>query len=145
MRSQESKSRYSDVSRLFPVACLMEVQSFSFCLEINCLILQVCNYYEQIDSEHWVSPLLTALRENEQIPVSTSEGTTFLDPADETKMTNYECIDYMLNFGVTKIGFMDHIWRLSEESAKTTKSHVDMKATMEAIRGTVTGTKKSKL
>ena len=112
--------------------------------EINYLILQACNYYEQVDSEHWVSPLLTALRENEQIPVSTSEGTTFLDPANETTMTNYECIDYMLNFGVTKIGFMDQIWKLSEESAKTTKSNVDMKATMEGIRSAHSEAKRSR-
>ena len=75
-----------------------------------------------------------------------SSGTTFLDPADEsTMMSNYHCIDFMVDFGTTTTGYLENIWELSEASAKTTKSHVDMKATMEAIRGTVTGTKKSRL
>ena len=114
--------------------------------EINYLILQACNYYEKIDSEHWVSPLLVALRENKRVPVTTSAGTTFLDPADETVMlSNYNCIDFMVDFGTTTTGYLENIWELSEASAKTTKSHVDMKATMQAIRGSVTGTKKSRL
>ena len=32
--------------------------------EINYLILQACKYYEQVDSERWVSPLLEDLRES---------------------------------------------------------------------------------
>ena len=114
--------------------------------EINYLILQACNYYEQVDSEHWTSPLLTALRENKQIPLTSSEGTTFRDPADETKtMSNYDCIDYMIAFGATKTGLMESIWKLSEDSAKTTKSNVDMKATMEVVRGAHSGPKRSRL
>ena len=45
--------------------------------EINYLILQACNYYEKIDSEHWTSPLLVAPRQNMRIPVTTSHGPTY--------------------------------------------------------------------
>ena len=113
--------------------------------EINYLILQACNYYEKIDSEHWVSPLLEALRENKRIPLTTSDGSTFLEPADGSMMDHYTCIDFMIDFGTKKMDYLEAMWALSESGAKTTKSHVDMKATMEAIRGTVTGTKRSKL
>ena len=114
--------------------------------EINYLILQACNYYEQVDSRHWRSPLLDALRDNKRIPLITSDGTTYIDPVDENSMmSHYDCIDFMIDFGTKKLDYMEDIWRLSAETEKTTKSHVNMKATMEAIRGAVTGTKKSRL
>ena len=116
--------------------------------EINYLILQACDYYEQVDSRHWTSPLLDALRGNKRVPLITSDGTTNTEPVDETKMlSNYNCIDFMVDFGTKTTDFMETIWKLSEETEKTTKSNVDMKATMEAIRGTVTGTtfKRSRL
>ena len=114
--------------------------------EINYLILQACNYYEQVDSQHWTSPLLDALRENKRIPMITSDGTTSLEPIDEnTMLSHYNCIDYMVDFGTKMTDYMQTIWELSEKTEKTTKSHVDMKATMQAIRGSVTGTKKSRL
>ena len=109
------------------------------------MILQACNYYEKIDSEHWTSPLLTALRENKRIPLTTSEGSTYLESADVFMMDHYTCVDYMIDFGVKKEDYMEVIWELSAQAAKVTKSHVDMKATMEAIRGKVTETKRSKL
>ena len=76
----------------------------------------------------------------------TSDGTTYLEPIDEnTMLSHYNCIDYMVDFGTKMTGYMQTIWELSEKTEKTTKSHVDMKATMEAIRGSVTGTKRSML
>ena len=115
--------------------------------EANYLILQACNYYEQVDSEHWVSPLLTALRLNHRIPLTTSDGPTYLEPTGPGNQDHYTCIDYLLPFGVSKMDYMEHIWKLSEETMQrsTSTSQVDLKATMEAIRGTVTQTKKSRL
>ena len=114
-------------------------------MEINYLILQACNYYEQVDSEHWVSPLLTALRKNERIPLTTSDGSSYLEPADSSMMSNYQCIDFMINFATSRQDYMEAVWQLSDDTAKTTKSHVDLKGTMEAIRGMLTGTKRSRL
>ena len=51
----------------------------------------------------------------------------------------------MLNFGTKKMTYMEEIWKQSIATAKTTKSNVNMKATMEAIRGSVAGSKRSKL
>ena len=113
--------------------------------EINYLILQACNYYEKVYSEHWVGPLLTALRNNERIPVTTSFGDTFIPPADSACMSNYDCIDYMMGFGTLKQSFMEDVWKLSSDTAKTTKSYVSLKGTIEAIRGTVSGAKRSEL
>ena len=113
--------------------------------EVNYLILQACNYYETIDSEKWVSPLLTALRTNQGIPLTTSDGTIQLEPARPGMQDYYTCIDYLLDFGVSKMDYMQDIWKLSEEQTKETTSQVDMKATMEAIRGSVVTTKKSRL
>ena len=113
--------------------------------EINYLILQACNYYEKVDSEHWVSPLLESLRKNQRLTLTTSEGTTFLEPASNAMMSNHECIDYMIAFGTSKMTFMEEVWKYSTETTKTTKSNVDMKATMEAIRGPIAGPKRSKL
>ena len=113
--------------------------------EINYLILQACNYYEKIDSEHWTSPLLVALRENKRLPLTTSDGTIYLEPADATMQDHYTCIDYMVDFGIKKEDYLEAIWALSVSSAKTTTSHENMKATMEAIRGSVEGTKRSRL
>ena len=112
--------------------------------EINYLILQACNYYEQVDK--WTSPLLTALRENRRIPLTTSEiGTVYLEPAGPANQDHYTCIDYLLPFDISKMDYMEAIWKLSEETTQTTTSQVDMKATMEAIRGSVVTTKKSRL
>ena len=60
-------------------------------------------------------------------------------------LRNYDCIDYMVDFGTKTTDYLETIWELSEKTEKTTRSNVDMKATMEAIRGTVTGTKRSRL
>ena len=59
-------------------------------------------------------------------------------------MSNYECIDYMMTFGTLRQYYVEEVWKLSSDIAKTTKSYVDLKGTMEAIRGTVSGAKKSK-
>ena len=113
--------------------------------EINYLILQACKYYEKVDSEHWVSPLLESLKKNERIPLTTSEGDSFLEPATTSMMSHYECIDYMIDFGTTKMTYMEDIWDRSKKTTKTTKSNVNMKSTMEAIRGSVAGPDRSKL
>ena len=113
--------------------------------ELNYLILQACNYYEKVDAEHWTSPVLMALRLNQRIPLTTSDGPTYLEPATPGMQDHYTCIDYLVDFGVNKMDYMDAIWKLSEETTQSTTSQVDMKATMEAIRGTVMATKKSRL
>ena len=113
--------------------------------ELNYLILQACNYYETVDPEHWVSPLLRALRLNQRIPLTTSDGTTYLEPTGPGDQDHYTCIDYLLPFNISKMDYMESIWKLSEETTQTTTSQVDMKATMEAIRGSVVTTKKSRL
>ena len=113
--------------------------------EINYLILQACNYYETIDSEHWTSPLLVALRENRRIPLTTSDGDTYLEPADATMQDHYTCIDYLVDCGIKKMDYLEAIWEFSTSSAKTTTSHENMKATVEAIRGSVVGTKRAKM
>ena len=40
--------------------------------ELNCLILQACNYDEKVDKSKWTSPLLTDLRQNRRIPTTKS-------------------------------------------------------------------------
>ena len=114
--------------------------------EINYLILQACNYYEQVDSRHWRSPLLDALRDNKRIPLVTSDGTTYVDPVDENfMMSHYDCIDFMIDFGTKKMDYMEQIWLTSVTEHKTATSHVDMEATVAAIRGNLARTKKSRL
>ena len=113
--------------------------------EINYLILQACNYYETVDSEHWTSPLLVSLRLNQRINLTTSDGTTYLEPAGPGQQDYYTCIDNLLPFDTKKMDYMEMIWKATEENTQPTTSHVDMKATTEAIRGTVVQTKRSRL
>ena len=114
--------------------------------EINYLILQACVYYEKIDSEHWVSPLLKALRENSRIKLTTSDGTTYMEPTDPHMLDHYTAIDNMIDPGMTtRVDYMEAIWALTESSVTSTTGHTDMKATMEAIRGSVSTTKRSRL
>ena len=100
--------------------------------EVNYLILQAGNYYEMVDSEHWVSPL-SALRLNHRIKLATSDGSVYLDPAGPGQQDHYTCIDYLLPFGINKMDYMEAIWKATEETTQPTTSHVDMKANMEAI------------
>ena len=58
---------------------------------------------------------------------------------------HYTCIDYMVEFGIKKMDYLEAIWALPVSSAKTTTSHENMKATMEAIRGSVTSIKRSRM
>ena len=50
----------------------------------------------------------------------------------------------MVELGIKKVDDLEKIWELSVASTKTITSHENMKATMEAIRGSVEGTKRSR-
>ena len=58
---------------------------------------------------------------------------------------HYTAIDYMMVFGLKRMDYMNEIWLQSVEDQKSTTSHVDLEATMEAVRGSVMRTKKSRL
>ena len=51
----------------------------------------------------------------------------------------------MVDFGIQKVEYLEAMWQLTKSQMKDTTSHEDMKATMEAIRGKVTTTKRSKM
>ena len=88
---------------------------------------------------------MVALRKNKRLPLTTSDGTVYLDPADATMQDCYTSINYMVEFGIKKVDYLEAIWALAVSSTKTTTSHENMKATMEAIRRSVEGTKRSRL
>ena len=58
---------------------------------------------------------------------------------------HYTAIDYMMVFGLKRMDYMNDIWLQSVEDQTTLTSHVDLEATMEAVRGNVMRTKKSRL
>ena len=68
-----------------------------------------------------------------------------IEPAGPTMQDHYTCIDYMVDFGIQKVDYLEAMWELTKSSMKLTTSHEDMKATMEAIRGSVTSIKRSKI
>ena len=69
--------------------------------ELNYLILQACNYYEQADKEKWTSPLISAMRENRALPTTNSEK--HIPPATPNCVPNYQAVDTMVDFGTEKL------------------------------------------
>ena len=100
--------------------------------ELNYLILQACNYYELVDKEKWTSPLLTALRENREIP-TTTDG-TIIAAAKEGDVPNYEAIDTMVSFGTTKHENMEQAWTTAVYENNTTSGNLDLQNTMRQLR-----------
>ena len=100
--------------------------------ELNYLILQACNYYELVDKERWVSPLLTALRENKALP-TTKEG-NFIAPATLQQVSNYQAIDTMVPFGTNIKANMEEVWKTAVTTADTMTGNMDLRTTMEMVR-----------
>ena len=65
--------------------------------ELNYLIIQACSYYELADKEEWTSPLLVALRGNQELPTTTSGK--MIPRAKEGEVSNDYAIETMINFG----------------------------------------------
>ena len=65
--------------------------------ELSYLIIQACNYYELADKEKWTSPLLVALRGNQEFPITTPGK--MIAAAKEGEVSNYDAIETMINFG----------------------------------------------
>ena len=105
--------------------------------ELNYLILQACNYYELADKERWTSPLLTAMRNNEALPTTTTGK--IIAPASPNQVSNYQAIDTMVDFGTKKTNTMEEAW-VESVSADTTNQTgtTDLRTTMEMMRTDVT-------
>ena len=100
---------------------------------MNYLIIQACNYYELADKEKWTSPLLTALRENQELPTTTSGKTT--RPANPDEASNYQAIETLIDFETKKVRCMQEAWLAAVDSeTKTNPGNLDLKGTMEMIR-----------
>ena len=105
--------------------------------ELNYLILQACHYYELADKEKWTSPLLTALRNNQQLP-TTTEG-KIIAPSAQNQITNYQAIDTMVDFGAPKTNTMEEAWQESVTADTTNQTGTtDLRTTMELMRTDVT-------
>ena len=98
--------------------------------EVNYLILQACNYYEKVDAEKWQSPLLVALRANQEVP--TTKG-RMIPPSEEGQVTNYQAIDTMVSFGGSKLTNMEEAW-VAAVAESTKPGNLDLRGTMEALR-----------
>ena len=100
--------------------------------QLNFLILQTCLYYKHYDTRAWVSPLLTALEKNEELP-TTTEGKT-IAPSKEGETSNYDVIDNMGTFGMRYYDTMESLWKEIQKSTTITVTTQDLKATKEGLR-----------
>ena len=109
---------------------LVDPGEFEEYKELNYLILQACNYYETVDPEKWTSPLLTALRANQPLP--TTKGLT-IPPTNDNQIWNYQAIDTMVGFGLSKLTNMQQTW-MAAVMSETKPGNLDLRGTMEALR-----------
>ena len=105
--------------------------------ELNYLIIQACNYYELADKDKWISPLLVALRENQEVPTTTSGKR--IAAAKEGEVSNYYAIETMMGFGTKQslITKLEDAWRTAVHDT-TTSGNLDMKTTMQMLRQDIT-------
>ena len=111
--------------------------------ELNYLIIQACHYYELADKDKWISPLLVALRGNQELPTTKPER--MIAAAKEGEVSNYDAIETTIDFGTKKmrITSQEGAW-LSAVHETTTAGNFDMQSTMKMLRQDI-AFKRSKL
>ena len=100
--------------------------------QLNYLILQTCLYYYHYDTRHWESPLLIALKNNDELP-TTTEGKTIAEALPENT-SNYDVIDNMGDFRMPNYPTMERLWNEIERSTTIDLTTQDLKATRDGLR-----------
>ena len=100
--------------------------------QLNYLILQTCQYYKHYDSRHWISPLLTALGDNKELP-TTTEGKT-ISPVKAGQTSNYDIIDNMGDFGMARFSTMEKLWKEIQRTTTIELTSLDLRTTKEGLR-----------